>query len=87
MIFLIDSMSKNLFWVFLDDRDKISVYETAIADDAGAGGYSTHLPRLPNRVIGNGQALVGLQLMTSPHDSMEIRVKQEGVEAHTLNDK
>ena len=75
LIALMDGFAKDGLWVFFDNRHEVSTLPAAIANDAGTGGYSAHLPAFAYRLIRGLQALIWPELMTSPNNWMEVRGK------------
>ena len=56
VVFRIDLLAKDGLGSFVDDRDEVPTLPLTIADDAGAGGYSTDLPALAYGLAGRGES-------------------------------
>ena len=79
MVSLIDLPAQDGFGLFADDRRQVAARPYAIADDAGAARHRTHLPALAYRFVGRCQTFVGPELMTTPHDGVEVGLEEEWV--------
>ena len=59
MVFLVDLLAEDGLGGFVDDRDEVPTLPLTVADDAGAGGYGTHLPTLAYGLAGRGEPFIG----------------------------
>ena len=76
LVFLVDCLTQDGIGGFADGRGQTSARERAVADDAGAGGYSADLPTLAYGLIGRYQTFIQPELVTTPDNGMQIGFKQ-----------
>ena len=79
MVLRVDCLAKDGLGSFADDGDEVPTLPRAIADDAGAGGYGTHLPTLAYGLAGRGEPFVGTELGATPDDGMQIGLEKQWI--------
>jgi hypothetical protein len=79
MITLVDSLSEDILWGFIDNRYQVTTRILAIGNDAGTRWYGTYLPTLTDRCIRGRQFFVLTKTIASPHYFMQVRLKEKWI--------